>query len=58
MLALLRRIWSDESGQALVEYGLMVGLVALALVAAVALFKDQVVAVWTFITGKLSTALG
>ena len=33
MRALLERLWTDEEGQDLVEYGLLVALVALAAVA-------------------------
>jgi pilus assembly protein Flp/PilA len=33
MRALLQRLWTDEEGQDLVEYGLLVALVALAAVA-------------------------
>ena len=36
--ALWRRLWREEEGQGLVEYGLLVGLLALVAVAAMTLF--------------------
>jgi pilus assembly protein Flp/PilA len=34
----LRRLWREEEGQTLVEYGLLIGLLALVVVVAVTLF--------------------
>ena len=38
----LRSLWNDESGQDLAEYAMMIGLVALAVVVAVALLGTNV----------------
>ncbi len=35
---MIKRMFSDEDGQTLVEYGLLIGLLALVIVAAVTLF--------------------
>jgi pilus assembly protein Flp/PilA len=35
MLAFMRKLWNDESGATAVEYGLMVALIAVAIIAAV-----------------------
>jgi pilus assembly protein Flp/PilA len=43
----------DESGQALVEYGLLVGLIAVVCVAAVTLLGTQIEGAFNAITGAL-----
>lgn len=55
MKASLRRFWQDESGQALAEYGLVLALVAVGVVAVVATFRDQIVTLFTNMTSSLST---
>ena len=42
MLKLLKRFVKEESGQAMVEYGLIIAVVALAVVGALALFRDKI----------------
>ena len=41
MIAVLRNLWNDESGQGLTEYALLTGAVATMIVALSALFKDE-----------------
>jgi len=53
MRALVKSFLKDESGQAQVEYGLVVALVAVALIATLALFKDKIVALFTRIGTKI-----
>jgi Flp pilus assembly pilin Flp len=51
----LKRMWSDESGQGLPEYALLVSAVVMMVVAATGLFGTQVQALFTqigtYITG-------
>jgi pilus assembly protein Flp/PilA len=39
---MLKRIWKDESGQGMVEYGLIIGLVAIAVIAALILLGGKI----------------
>lgn len=50
----LKRLWNDEEGQGLVEYALIIALVAVALIAALGFLKDDIATVF----GKIETALG
>ena len=56
MKALLKNLWQDESGQAVVEYALVVGLAAVAVIGAVVAFRDQLISLWTSMTQVLSDA--
>jgi pilus assembly protein Flp/PilA len=49
----LKALWKDEEGPTAVEYALMLFLVAVAIVTAVGLLKDQVVAAFTGATKAL-----
>ena len=40
-MKLLQRLWKEESGQGLVEYGLLIVLIIVVAVAALSLFGDQ-----------------
>ncbi|HLL81456.1 MAG TPA: Flp family type IVb pilin [Longimicrobium sp.] len=55
MKALWNQFRSDESGQSLVEYGLVIALVALAVIGALVIFKDKIAAVFTRMGNKLDT---
>ena len=46
----------EESGQTLVEYGLIVALLSIAAIAILALVGDSIVAVFTTVEGELSNA--
>ncbi len=53
MMNILKKLQRDEDGAALVEYGLLVGLIALAAIAAITLVGTDV----GLLFGKISTAL-
>ncbi len=44
---------ASKKGQGMVEYGLIIGLIAILVIGAVALFKDQLIALFTNITGVI-----
>ena len=58
MTALVKKLWSDESGQGLTEYALLTGAVATMIVALAALFRTQLATmlttVGTHISGRAS----
>jgi pilus assembly protein Flp/PilA len=53
MLEQMKRLVVEEEGQALTEYGLIIALVAVAVIAAVTLLGDQIEAVFNQITDGL-----
>jgi pilus assembly protein Flp/PilA len=57
MQKLLSRFVKDESGAALVEYGILVGLIAVVCVAAITLLGTTIVAVFNTINADLTAAL-
>ena len=58
MVALLKNLWNDESGQATVEYALVIGLAAVGVIGAVITFRDQLITLWGSLTTILSDAEG
>jgi pilus assembly protein Flp/PilA len=52
----MRRFWTDESGQGLTEYALIIALVSIGLFAVLILFRNAIGAVFESITTKLGTA--
>ena len=56
MKALWNSFVRDESGQSLVEYGLVIALVALAVVGALIIFSGKIVSLFGRIGGTLDTA--
>ena len=55
---MLKRLWKEEEGQALTEYGLIIGLIAVVCIAAVALLGDQLVALFNKLTAELGVPSG
>lgn len=53
---MLRKFISDESGATMVEYGLMVALIAIVAIAAVTFLGEQVSTTFTNVGDELSTA--
>ena len=53
LLNTLSNLWQDDEGQDLAEYGLLLILIAVALVTAITLFKNQIVLVFSSATSAL-----
>jgi pilus assembly protein Flp/PilA len=53
MKTMIRRLWNDEEGVTMVEYGLMVALVAVVAMIAVALVGTNLSALFNTVAGKL-----
>ncbi len=56
MMGILKELWRDESGASAVEYALIAGLMAAALVAVIATFKDSLTNLFNTIAGKINEA--
>ena len=56
MMEMLKSFWTDESGQGLTEYALIIALVAVALVAALIIFRNQIGAVFDRMSQALNDA--
>lgn len=54
MTNLIQRFWNDEEGATAIEYGLIAGLIAVALVAAMTTLQGGITGLYT----RISTALG
>ena len=50
----LKRLLKDEEGQALTEYGLLVGLIAIGVIAVLALIGPELVQIFQAVLNKLS----
>lgn len=55
MKDLMIRVFKEEEGQGLTEYGLLVGLIALGVVTAVTALGGQITAVFNTLTEKLKS---
>lgn len=55
-MELMKRFISEEEGQGLVEYALIIGLVSLACIITLGAFGTKISDVWAGITGKLRTS--
>jgi Flp pilus assembly pilin Flp len=58
MPALFNRFWKDESGQGLTEYVLIIALIAVALIACLIVFRNQIGGVFNRASQKLNDAPG
>jgi pilus assembly protein Flp/PilA len=52
---MLKRLWKEEEGQAMTEYGLIIGLIAIVVIAAVTLIGTKLDGVFDEIASKLVT---
>ena len=55
MKQMLKSFWTDESGQGLTEYALIIALVSLGTFVVLGLFKDALITVFTNIKTKLNS---
>ncbi len=55
MKGLMKRFWRDESGQALAEYGLVLALVAVAVIGSIVIFRDKINEIWDALATKMGT---
>ena len=53
MLNLLRRLWKEEEGQGMVEYGLIIALIAIVVIVAFPAVSGALVAIFNKIATKL-----
>jgi Flp pilus assembly pilin Flp len=54
----LKQLFRNEKGAAVTEYALLVALIAIAVIAAIILLRDQLIRVFTLIASKLSEQPG
>ena len=47
---MLKRLWNDEAGQGMTEYGLILGIIAIAVIGALLLMKNKIVNLFDSIT--------
>lgn len=55
MMNVLKRLWKEEEGQGMTEYGLIVGVVSVALIVTLVALKDKLVAIFQGITNDANT---
>ena len=56
MTDLSKRLWNDETGQGLVEYVLIIALVAIGLIAIITVFRNAIGKIFQTIADTLNTA--
>jgi pilus assembly protein Flp/PilA len=56
MVAAMKRFWNDESGATAVEYGLMVALIAVAIIVTVGLLGTSLDSLFERVKGDLDAA--
>jgi pilus assembly protein Flp/PilA len=56
MLSLLTRFWSEDSGQGLTEYALILALVSIGLIAVLVVFRDAIGGIFDRIAQVLTGA--
>jgi Flp pilus assembly pilin Flp len=57
MMVAIRRIWAEDDGQDVVEYGLIAMLIATALITAVQALGNPVAAAWNVTVTKFTSAV-
>lgn len=58
MKGFIHRLYRDEGGATAIEYGLICALIFLVIVAAVTAFTSRTNAMYDYIGGTISTAIG
>ena len=57
IMTLIQRLWKEESGQGLIEYGLLVALIVVIIGVVIGVFGDSLEALFAEITGELDSAI-
>jgi len=55
MMSIIKKLLKDESGQAMSEYGLVLGIVAVAVIAALTGLREQITGLFTSITSEIKS---
>lgn len=55
MVNTLKQLWADEDGQGMVEYGLIVGIISVAVIASLTSMKGSLVSLFQKATDGLNT---
>ncbi|MBZ4686823.1 MAG: pilus assembly protein Flp/PilA [Clostridia bacterium] len=58
MLTLLKKLWTEEEGQGLTEYGLILGLLAVGVVAILVTMGGSLTTIFQEISDKLGVGAG
>ena len=53
---LVKRLWTEESGQGMTEYALILGGISLIAIVAIGVFGTELKAFWASLSGKLTPA--
>lgn len=53
----LKRLWNDEEGQGMVEYGLLVALIAVVAIAGLVVLGPKIRDLFTGVAGKINTTI-
>ena len=53
----MQRLWKDEEGQGLVEYGLLIVLVVIIVIAALAIFGDTLEGLFNKVNTEIDNAI-
>jgi len=53
MKGIMKRFFKEEEGQGMVEYGLIIALIAVAVIAALGLLGDQISALFDAVRGRI-----
>jgi pilus assembly protein Flp/PilA len=56
MLKKIKGLFKEEEGQGMTEYGLILALIALAVIGALVLFREQITALFNKVKDAMSTA--
>ena len=56
MMEMFKSFWTDESGQGMAEYAVLIALITLALILLINPFREAIGNVFTAVTGALNTA--
>jgi pilus assembly protein Flp/PilA len=58
MINTMKQIWADEDGQGMVEYGLIVGIISVAVIVSLTKVREGLVKLFSSIVSGLGTAEG